>query len=67
MTLLGETCRRWQDNIKIDHELERRSVNYNKGERKEMLRGFWCGNLKKLHYLEKLVVDGRIILKLIMN
>jgi hypothetical protein len=41
MTLLGGTCRRWQDNIKLDlEELEWRSVNYSKGERKEMLRGF---------------------------
>jgi len=41
MTLLGGTCRRWQDNIKMDREdLEQRSVNYSKWERKEMLRGF---------------------------
>ena len=37
------------------------------GNRKEMHTGFLCGNLKERDYLEYLVVDVRVILKLILN
>jgi len=41
MTLLGGSCRILQDNIKMDREdLEQRSENYSKWERKEMHRLF---------------------------
>ena len=32
-----------------------------------VLTGFWCGDLKVRNHLEDLVVDGRIILKLILK
>ena len=35
--------------------------------RGEVYRGFWWGNARKRYHLKNLVVDGRIILKLILK